>query len=58
MPIHYDRGLASGGATPTPMARCIKGDDSDNSKADPEPPPASLGWTDTEEKFGLISIRA
>jgi hypothetical protein len=40
------------------MARHIKGDDSDGSKADADPNPAGLGLTDDDEKLALISIRA
>ena len=46
------------GVPPPPMARYIKGVDSDGSKADQEPNPACLGWADTDEKLGLISIGA
>lgn len=56
--IRHDLYMASFGAPPTPMARSIKGDDNDGSKADPDADPASLGWADGEEKLGLISIRA
>lgn len=58
MPIRYDLYLASFGASSSLIARSIKDNDSDGSKADPDPNPACLGWADTDEKIGLISIRA
>lgn len=55
MPIRYDLYLAR---RLPPMARYIEGDDSDGRKADLDANPACLGWTDNDEKLGLISILA